>query len=210
VTELELLSYQQGGKVELYPNEDLDPETSISYELGLGYEQEHFSLDATYFHTEIEDMISAVTTGTSGSGSSQITLKEWRNLSEVEIDGLEFEFTWVLHSNLNFIASHTWLDPIDKSTGDHVEGQYKHRSRLKFAGRLPEYGLRAQLGFNYDGEVWGGDDVIEYEDVWTVDLKFVKSFNEQLELEVGANNLLDEDTNDMLPVNYYAGIRFLF
>jgi outer membrane receptor for ferrienterochelin and colicins len=210
VTELELLSYQQGGKVELYPNEDLDPETSISYEAGLSYEQARFSLGATYFHTEIEDMISAVTTSTSGSGSSQITLKEWQNLSEVEIDGVEFEFTWALHPNLDFVASHTWLDPIDKSTGDHVEGQYKNRSRLKFQGRLPELGLRAQLGFNFDGEVWGADDVVEYEDVWTVDLKLVKSFSEQLDLEVGANNLLDDDTNDMLPVNYYAGVRFSF
>lgn len=206
VTELLLETFANAGKTTILPNANLEPETSESYEIGIRYDTDRFSFNTVYFHTEVEDMIEQVTIAQKGKNIT----KEWRNLKKVEIDGIETEVSFSIHPNLELKASFTWLDPVDKSTGYHVEGQYETITRIIAIGKIPSWGLQTNLVLNLEGSIWGAENEAAYDESFTVDIKFIKAINEQWSCNIGARNLLDEDHDTQLPTRYFAGINMTF
>ncbi len=206
VTELYLETYANGGKTTVLPNAELDPENSVSYELGVGYAGERWSVQGIVFRNEVKDMIEQVTL--SKKGNKKTT--QWQNLSMVEIDGFEGMASVVLSDAFQLQASFTWLDPIDTSTGFHVEGQYEMLARLVAVYSVEELGLYLRLGLNWEGDVWGANDVKAYDDAFTVDLRVSKALTEGVFFYVGARNLLDDAHETHRPVKYFAGMDLSF
>ena len=68
-------------------NSSLDPETSLTWDVGLSYNKKEWGIfaDITYFHTDVDDKISKV--------KINDTLTSYENSDESEIHGLEFELS---------------------------------------------------------------------------------------------------------------------
>ncbi|MBE6401650.1 MAG: TonB-dependent receptor [Verrucomicrobia bacterium] len=57
---------------ETHANPNLEPEKSISYELGTRYDNGNFSLDATVFYTDSDDYIGTETRAVAGTGATSV------------------------------------------------------------------------------------------------------------------------------------------
>ena len=68
-------------------NADLKPETSITYEGGMGYYRDTFYFDLTYFNTTHKNKI--VTRRTSGMGN-EADSTHYENAKSASMSGLEF------------------------------------------------------------------------------------------------------------------------
>jgi vitamin B12 transporter len=79
-------------------NENLAPETSITYDLGIGYERRRmgFSLDITYFHTNVDDKITSVTIGNTTT---------YQNTLGSEMEGLETSLSFDIGAPINWDRS---------------------------------------------------------------------------------------------------------
>jgi len=89
------------------PSINLDPEQFIAYETGVMVEGDRTLLSASYFYTDISDMIVRTPTGRTIDGDEEVTKK---NAADGYVHGIElagaYEFTedWTLWGNL------TWMD----------------------------------------------------------------------------------------------------
>jgi hemoglobin/transferrin/lactoferrin receptor protein len=130
------------------PSPGLDPERSISYELGVKTQQESVSAEVAVFHTEIHDQIVLFPTGnTNADGEFEIT-KE--NVGEGFVQGVEFgaawEFVprWTLFGNATYQYGKVETYP---TSAQELEDEYLSRL-MPFSG---------QLGIRWDdesGRVW--------------------------------------------------------
>jgi hemoglobin/transferrin/lactoferrin receptor protein len=89
------------------PSVNLDPEQFIAYETGVKVEGDRTFLSASYFYTDINDMIVRTPTGRTIDGNEEVTKK---NAGDGYVHGIElaaaYEFIddWTLWGNL------TWMD----------------------------------------------------------------------------------------------------
>jgi len=89
------------------PSTDLDPEKFIAYEVGVKLESDHTTLSASYFYTDITDMIVRTPTGRIVDGDQEVTKK---NGGDGYVHGFELFCAneiiddWTLWGNL------TWMD----------------------------------------------------------------------------------------------------
>ena len=206
ITELYLETFENGGKTTILPNENLEPESSVSYEIGLSFHRNRISFRGAYFHTEVEDLIEQTTLATQG----QLTTKQWQNINKVEIDGFEVEAGARINSNFEIKGVFTWLNPIDKTTGYHIEGQHEWVTKIIFIGKLPDFGFESRLALEYESSVWGALDSTDYDESLIMNLKFLKTFNDSISGYIGVKNLLDKEHSTQLPAFYFAGITIRF
>lgn len=203
--ETAVTTYESGGKTTILPNADLAPERSRTVEAGLQRVGEGWQLGLTAFRTRVDGMISTVTTAKN--------TKQWRNLTAVEIDGLELTGAVELGRHLSAEAFLCWLDPQDRDTGYHVEGRREWTGMVALSGRLPAHGLRARVALHFGSDEWSTADT-RIDVPPTVELRLEKTFARRWSVYVGARNLLDargdETAEHAEPVHYYTGLTARF
>ena len=198
ITELKVETYENGGKITVLPNADLTPESSYSYDISLDYNKGPFSFSIAAFHTEVEDMIESITVAKK--------TKQWMNINKVEIDGIETQMGLRLSKTLKISAQLDWLDPADKSTGLHVEGQHRLNGRIMLIKKIPDWGIKARIGLVYEGKEWIADGSTE-DEAWVVNAKIEKQITESWSVYCGSKNLTDTDKTNW-PARYYFGVKF--
>ncbi|MDN3553724.1 ligand-gated channel protein [Halomonas almeriensis] len=112
----------RGGNI--YGNPDLEPETSLSQELGLHYAGDHgLTGGVTLFHTDFEDKINRVvcpasvcTQGPNQFGSDPTYRL---NVDEAVTQGVEFSLSTPLADNLDLSSSYTYTDS-EQKTGEYA------------------------------------------------------------------------------------------
>jgi outer membrane receptor for ferrienterochelin and colicins len=198
IAEQKIESCANGGKITILPNPDLTPESSKSYDIGLEYNKGPICFSITAFHTDVEDMIEAIT----------LTSKtqQWMNVSEVEIDGIESQLTVKINETLRIKTQLDWLDPVNKNTGQHLENQHRLNGRIMLIKKLPDWGIRARIGLHYEGKEWTSDGSTE-DAAWVVNAKIEKEINDNWSVYCGSKNLTDTDKTDW-PARYYIGVKF--
>ncbi len=181
-------------------NPNLDPESSITYDLGVGYDQSLWglSVDFTYFHTDVDDKITRVTSGSTTS---------YENTLSAEMNGLEstlsFDLGVPLHweRTLSFFvnATHMFDAEEEQSDGTMVD-------ILNVAKHTINYGIQYDDG-RVDGKIhcrnqgrmkdidWtaAGYPEIEYPSFTVVDLMVGFNFLDNHRLTLKADNLFDKD-----------------
>lgn len=197
---------------------DLDPESLDTYEIGLGYRfNKHYSAGVNYFHTEIDNPIVLLPTG---SGTEA---RQFANIADVEIDGAEFEFkaqyTKDNYGHFNFSIQ----DAEDKKTGEDLADVPELRGNA-----IINFGLTKHLNVNthllYSGkrhraEDDGRDELPAYA---LVDLTLIlKEFMGTMEVKASVYNLFDKEYVDpalpTLPnddpqpgINYMLEVSYTF
>ncbi|MGD8846653.1 MAG: TonB-dependent receptor, partial [Desulfobacteraceae bacterium] len=180
-------------------NSDLDPESSITYDLGVGFDApEHgLSLDITYFDTDIDDKITRVTEG---------TFTTYENSLGGEIEGLEsmlsFDLGVPLHWNrslaLFFNATNIFKSEEEQTDGTvkdtHNVAEYTYNYGVKYDDGLIDAKLHVRNQGPMKDTDWNaaGYPEIEYPSFTVVDLVAGVNFYIHHRVTLKVDNIFDE------------------
>ena len=170
-----------GGFIYRYSgNPNLDPESSESYEILLRSEFRGVSWSASYYETEVEDLIELGLIG---------NVNTVTNVSEAKITGAEFAADYSLLGWDNSLAI-TYTDPRDESDDSMLSN--RSRGEISYAvekqfGDLEVFALWKAQSYRYmtDGTRLSGFN--------TVDLRASYALSQQFEVTAKINNLFDVD-----------------
>lgn len=95
-------------------NPDLEPEESLSWEVGVKHKLEKLQVDITYFNADLENEINGFVFDAASGGFTSANID-----GESNREGVEFELAYQPAERLNFKASYTYLDATQEdSSGD--------------------------------------------------------------------------------------------
>lgn len=208
-------------------NENLKPESSDSYEIGVEYYGENNTLKATAFYNDIKDLIDTANTGTTMANPlcgmmppgfcpfpNPIEIMEYSNVDKAITKGLEVEYLQKgLWKDINLSANYTYLSTEDKSNNQELILRPKHSFNTKLNYALP-HEIDSTVRFNYIGEQY--DANYEKLDAYsTVSFQLGKNFSKNIETKIGIENLtnrhLDEQYNYQIRGRfYYVSFNYTF
>jgi vitamin B12 transporter len=203
-------------------NSDLDPETSTTYDMGVGFDKPEWglSLDVTYFHTDIDDKIMRVTEG---------NVTTYENSLGGETEGLEAMFSFDLGAPFQWsrmLALYLNATNIFKSEEEQPDGTVKDTHNV--AKYTYNYGIRyvdgpfeSRLHVRDQGKMkdtdWNaaGYPEIEYPTFTVIDLVAGVTFLTHHRLTLKIDNLFDEDYYEKKGYpkpgrGFYASYRYEF
>ena len=151
-------------------NEELDPETSTSYELGYVFDSHDLGLNTSLmlFHTEYKDKIAEdrycdspgadrndpTTWSCAFGGNNYMFLSTQKNIAKAEIQGVEFTLDYQILSGLDFSTSYTYTESEQKSgefKGDPLNQMPKHMFNAGLDWDVNEK-LNLWTQYNYRGK----------------------------------------------------------
>ncbi|MBB2971446.1 TonB-dependent receptor [Mesorhizobium sp. RMAD-H1] len=137
-----------GGRFTIVGNPDLEPETNLSFEAGFEYQQGIWSARAMAFQNDVDNLIQAVCvircTGAPGA------IWSYENVDEARIRGVEIGGGVELPWDMRLDANYTWLDPIDRTTGERLPDRSRHAANATLNWE-PVEKLKTSLRVNYIG-----------------------------------------------------------
>ena len=121
--------FQNFPSFNFFGNPNLKPETSTGYDLGFEqtFLEERVQLGATYFHNDIDNLITINDTGTS-----------LQNVGEATTYGVESFLTYTPWEPLTLRADYTFLIAMDDITDQELLRQPKHKASLNAAWHVTE------------------------------------------------------------------------
>ncbi|WDE15326.1 TonB-dependent receptor [Acinetobacter schindleri] len=205
-----------GGGCQMLGNPDLDPETSVNYELAVGYEEDGYGVDLTYFLSDIEDLIQNSYLGSTPSGVWYTTQ---RNVGEARTSGLELTFKLPLTDYLRFNGNATYmLESENKTTGESL----LETPELTLNGSLlwdvtDSLSLHAKVQYLGKQSLQIGDTTPTFAKAYTTaDIGANYTFNDHLTFRAGVQNVAGvkvdtgADYGTSNPAVYYAGFTTKF
>ena len=166
------------------PNENLLPETSEGYEIGIDYKSnENFNkIGVTFFDQDISNMI-----------DFSFSIGGYENIKKVYSKGVEVNFVSQLKDNITISGSFTKLD-----------SENEFSSRLS---RLPEEKGNLNIDFSlglknnfYISLFYNGDEVDprgEVSDWFRSDLNFSRNISDKAKIYFKVKNIFDEEYQDI-------------
>lgn len=185
------------GSKTYYGNPDLGPEEVISYEFGIDFKiKDRLTVRSTYYHSDAEDFIYLVST-------SETNVYEYRNVGEVEIDGLEVEAELKLTDDLklfgNFTLDNSKIRKFDENPA--IEGNYLTRlPKDKWSAGIvysnPKY-FTARVTGRHVGTIYDDDaNTKEAGDYFTADLRLSRRITSYLDAALEVLDIFDEEYQD--------------
>ncbi len=181
-------------------NPNLDPESSVTWDMGIGYAKPKtgFSADVTYFHTDVDDKITSETTGNTTT---------YKNSLSAEISGLEYMASYDIgvplkwDRSLSFFINGTRIFSAEEqqTTGLMKDIHNVSKHVVNYGIRYDDGMFDAKLTCRSQGKMkdtdWNtaGYPEIEYPGFTVVDLVTGMSFMKHHKLILKIDNLLDHD-----------------
>lgn len=198
------------GSPRVWKSSDLNPETSLSYNLSGDYYGSKFKVSANLFRTDLKDKIGFTDAGAEVSALGYDY--QWKNIDDAFVQGIELSATFNLHNNLDVVADVTfnqgkYSHAREDWTGTPWKDDSKYISRFPMTtGNLRlEYNnkfLNVALMGNYQGNMY-----IDY-------------YNEDIDPQIGDQSKIKTTDPFMLfnarvsgklsPFKIYAGINNIF
>ena len=181
-------------------NPDLDPETSLTYEAGVDFYINAFSLQLGYFHSDYKDKIVASSYVDSNGVSSQT----WKNSDDAELEGFEVGLEWAVNETLNLPFSlqfysnmvfNTTKKDITNDEDLQYVSDYEIKSGInckagKLSTQLSHVLIGPQMITNYDSYPYSDEEKDSF-DFWDLTLKY--QVLESLEARASILNLFDQE-----------------
>ncbi|WP_421701248.1 TonB-dependent receptor plug domain-containing protein [Aliiroseovarius sp.] len=183
-----------------YGNAALQPETSVSYELGIEKRFDGGEVSATLFRTEITDLIAWSPTGytqTPGTGWAQ---------------GVELAAAFKLSDSLDMTASYTYTDSENAATGMRLARVPMHTAAVRLNAEVTD---RLSTGLAVKHVAGLNDTTGPLADYTVVDATVTYDVSDSAELYLRAENLFDEEYQTVTGYgtpdrSFYFGARMQF
>ncbi|NOY14516.1 MAG: TonB-dependent receptor, partial [Deltaproteobacteria bacterium] len=180
-------------------NPDINPETSTTYDLGVGYDRPDWglSLDVTFFHTDVDDKIIRVTSGTTTT---------YENSLGAEMEGLETSLSFDLgvplgwDRSLSFFvnSTHMFKAEEEQSGGTTKDIYNVAKYTVDYGVQYDDGRIDGKLQFRHQGKMkdtdWNaaGYPEIEYPSFTVADLVVGVNFLDRQRLILKVDNLFDK------------------
>ena len=204
-------NYGGQGSIPIYGNPNLSEETSINYELSIGYMDSIFNASITGFMTEFKDKISSVSYNRGeaipsvGVCGSQFTrCSQAINHGKVEHKGLEVSAGAMPINRLNLNLSYTYLDSEIKesrnlaSIGKPETNSLKHNIVAKTDYNINNI-LTPWIKGEWQIDRYMGNTNINreyYKDIFLASLGAAVEINKNWNINAGIYNLFDKNFTD--------------
>lgn len=138
------------------PNEDLRPERSWSYEVGLSQRLGDLgTFDIAAFRSDFDDLIEVAVVDTAANS----LLFQWRNVAKARIQGVETSVrTGFFEGALQYSFGYTYVYPQDLTRNDLLRYRPRHLFYTNLSGRIGP--VHASTDFRYISRVDRVDDVL--------------------------------------------------
>ncbi len=189
-----------GGGVITRGNPNLDPESSVTYDMGIGYSKPSWGLstDITYFHTDVKDKITKETIGLTGT---------YQNTLGAEMHGLEYMLSYDIgvplkwDRSLSFFFNGTsYFDATEELTTGIERDIHNVASHTYNYGISYDDGMfDSKLHFRKQGRMKDTDwndplrPEVRYPGFTVVDFVSGRTFLENHKIIFKIDNLLDKD-----------------
>ncbi|WP_319380651.1 TonB-dependent receptor [Thiomicrorhabdus sp.] len=194
-------------------NPDLQPESSMSYQLGgEWYFADQGSLQLHFYYNDARDLIESALSPQ--DSTQQLSIYRYQNFEHVTTRGAELAFNREIRSGLELNASYAWLKAVNEVSGKDMIKRPEHEVKVSLDLQLP---ADVQLGvrWRYESEQYIDENMTVSPgfDVW--DLKFNQRLNPRWAWYAGVDNMTAVqrrfDGKDFRPEAgryLYAGIRW--
>lgn len=212
-TSLAALGYTGGGCTML-GNPDLKPETSTNYEVGFAFEKAGYQFDATYFYTDIKDLMQNSLYGV--VGGQWFTIQ--RNVGAATTSGIETTFAAPLLSRLDLKGNLTYIiDSKRKENNEPLLLTPEVTSNIGLYWDVTEqWNTFAKVQY-LGKQAYNTDDEIRFAKAYTtLDVGTTFKVTDSLSLRAGIENLTEtvvrtgDDHGDGSPRMYYLGLTNRF
>ncbi|HBR97953.1 MAG TPA: hypothetical protein DD979_11330 [Gammaproteobacteria bacterium] len=196
-------------------NPDLEPESSISYQLGLEWLAPNDAMvEAHVFRNDTRDLIETLL-DPEASAETGLSIYNYQNFDRTRSDGFESVFRKRWHPSLSTSLSYTYLHAKDRKTGKYLVRRPRHDLKAGVDWRfVPSTELVVRVN-HQSKEYVDAENVITSPAFTTLDIKFNHDLSADWQLIGGVNNVTDVQRDfqgqDFRPIEgryVYAGIRF--
>ncbi|MDX3929994.1 MAG: TonB-dependent receptor [Shinella sp.] len=177
-----------GGRFTIVGNPDLKPETNLSFEAGLEYQQGIWSARAMAFQNDLDNLIQTLCVVRCGGAPGATWTYE--NVDSARIRGIELGGGVELPWNMRLDANYTYLDPVDRETGDQLPNRSRHAANATLAWS-PLENLTTSLRVNYVGSQKTTMGSGRQPNYTLVSAYANYAFNEHASLQFGIENITD-------------------
>ncbi|MFW5825866.1 MAG: TonB-dependent receptor plug domain-containing protein [Marinobacter sp.] len=199
-------------------NTGLEPEQSVSYQLGLGaHYQKRVWGEANAFFNGIDDLIQ---TRLDPSAGGNVATYRYSNVDEARTWGLESTAGWNIADGWSVTAGYTWTNSEDRATGRDLNRRPEHQANLGLDGQTGLRGLSWTLRVRHQSAEFADAGLgLESPGYTTADLKLNYLPVDWLTLYGGVDNLgdvqrdFDNADEDLRPVEgrfAYLGFSMAF
>ena len=173
------------------PNPNLSSEEAINWELGAEkpLPGRNF-VGLSLFYSDIRNLIVKKEVADD--------MDQYQNVGKARFQGLEFTFKSQFFRSNTFELNYTYLDSENRSpnrTSDHLDERPKHKLYISDLYELTDW-LAFFGKMEYYSKQWYEDADTGWQELdgfVTVDFKVIGTFSEVMNLEVGVNNMFDEN-----------------
>ena len=102
------------------PNSNLDPESSLNYEVGLKWDNEVWRGQAFYYWTRLDDLIDRVVVGTATDGGETVNVNQRQNVGRADIHGLELAGEYLISDNWTAYGNYWFTEGENLTAGEPV------------------------------------------------------------------------------------------
>ncbi len=194
---------------------DLEPETSLSYQLGLGaHLDKRFWVEVNGFFNDIDELIqTGINQAATDDRNDGVTVYQYLNLDEARTWGVESTAGWQLAPGWSLSAGYTLTRTEDLGTGNELNNRPRHQSRLSLDGLTGIPGLSWLLRVrNQSSEYADAALDVKSPGYTAVDLKFNYRITPELRVFAGADNLTNSQRDFSSPETDFRPVagRFLY
>ena len=199
----------------VFGNDDLQPEKSLNYQLGLEVIAKKHRFDINFFYSDIDELIE--TDISPVQSQPGILLFEYLNIANARIQGAELGWGQQFGDHWHYSAAYTYLDTEDRATGNRLPERSEHQIKTELRFEYHPWELDASLHGIYQSDEFVDVDNSILSPGWTTwDLKFNKKINKSLKVFFGIENLTNKhrerfDGTDNRPEEgrfFYTGVRY--
>ena len=177
------------GPYEISGNPDLQPETSRSLELAVGYSTTTLDMELVLHKSRLEDMITSVTVG---SFPPPVEI-EYDNVNKATIEGAEFTLAAQVSERISLNGSLEYLDKTDTETNERLTDYARLSAKIGLSARFGD--TTGYLNYRAFDDYFANDESRQpvFSDYSVVDVKLSHSLNPQHEIFFGIDNLADKE-----------------
>lgn len=176
-------------------NPDLNPETSVSYELAANYQEENWMVEAAIFRNEVDDLIARDLDNVVGDHNGR-DVYTYKNVDKARIDGIELGGRIHLTKDVSLKADYTYIDAQDKTNKQKLENRPQQTTAIGLDWQATQK-LNTFVKASYTGrQKLSTKDNVDLDGFTLVDVGLNYHYSDDLRLRAGISNLTNKKLSD--------------